>query len=149
MKKHQEGLEESMKESEFAFDSVDLLHYHLQKYHLQKISLKKGGSYIDSPKWLKKKEATISPKNKDDKRFPYAVAVALNYQDIKSHPERMSNIKPFNDQYDWKEKINFPSHKKDWKNFEFNNKPIALNVLFVYTKKIRLPYKSTISIKIK
>ena len=61
----------------------------------------------------------------------------------------MSNIKPFNDQYDWKEKINFTSHKEEWKNFEFNNKPIALNVLFVYTKKIRLAYKSTISVKIK
>ena len=28
---YQEGLEESMKESEFIFDSVNLLHYHLQK----------------------------------------------------------------------------------------------------------------------
>ena len=27
----------------------------------------------------KKKEATISSKNKDDKHFLYAVAVALNY----------------------------------------------------------------------
>ena len=54
----------------------------------------------------------------------------------------MSNIKPFNDQHDWKEKTNFPSHKKDWKNFEFNDKTIDLNDLFVYTKKIRLAYKS-------
>ena len=28
----------------------------------------------------------------------------------------MSNIKPFIDQYDWKEK-NFSSDKKDWNNF--------------------------------
>ena len=56
MKKLQEGLEESMKASEFVFDSVDLLHYHLQKYHLQEISPKKGRSYIDSPKWLKNKK---------------------------------------------------------------------------------------------
>ena len=40
-------LEESMRGSEFNFDSVDLLYYHLQK-----ISLKRGGSYIDSPEWL-------------------------------------------------------------------------------------------------
>ena len=34
---------------EFIFDSVDLLH------HYQKIKLnKKGGSYLDSPNWLKK-----------------------------------------------------------------------------------------------
>ena len=59
LQRYQERLEESMKESEFVFDSVDLLHYHLQKYHLQKISLKRGGSYIDSPKWLKNKKVNI------------------------------------------------------------------------------------------
>ena len=31
LQKYQEGLEESMKGSEFIFDSVDLLYYHLQK----------------------------------------------------------------------------------------------------------------------
>ena len=45
LQKYQEGLEESMKGSEFEFDSADLLHYYLQK-----VSLNKGGSYIDSPK---------------------------------------------------------------------------------------------------
>ena len=46
-----------MKGSEFIFDSVDLLHY---KCH--KTSLNRGGLYIDSPKWLKNKKATINPK---------------------------------------------------------------------------------------
>ena len=49
-----------MRGSEFAFDSVDLLYCHLQK-----ISLNRSGSYIDSPKWLKNKKATINPKNDD------------------------------------------------------------------------------------
>ena len=31
LQKYQEGLAESMKESEFIFDSVDLFYYHLQK----------------------------------------------------------------------------------------------------------------------
>ena len=31
LQRYQEGLEESMKGSEFVFDSVDLLHYYLQK----------------------------------------------------------------------------------------------------------------------
>ena len=53
-------LEESMRGSEFNFDSVDLLYYHLQK-----ISLKRGGSYIDSPGWLKNKKAKINPENND------------------------------------------------------------------------------------
>ena len=38
-------------------------------WNLNKISLNRGGSYIDSPKWLKNKNATINPKNKDDKCF--------------------------------------------------------------------------------
>ena len=28
-------------------------------------------------------------------------------------------------------KIKLPSHKKDWKSFEFNNKSIALTILYV------------------
>ena len=51
MQKYQEELEEKMKGSEFVFDTVDLLHYILNK-----ISLNRGGSYIDSPKWLRKKQ---------------------------------------------------------------------------------------------
>ena len=37
LQKYQEGLEESMKGSEFIFDSVDLLYYHLQKTSLKRI----------------------------------------------------------------------------------------------------------------
>ena len=48
LQRYQEGLEKSMKGSEFIFDSVDALYYDLHK-----ISLSRGGSYIDSPKWIK------------------------------------------------------------------------------------------------
>ena len=68
-----------MKQSGFNFDSVDLLYYHLQKTSLSR----KGGLYIDSPKWLKNKKATINPKNDDDNCFHYALTIALNYQNIK------------------------------------------------------------------
>ena len=51
LQRYLEGLEESMRGSEFIFDSVDLL-----CYHLQKTSLKRGESYTKSPKWLKKKQ---------------------------------------------------------------------------------------------
>ena len=62
----------------------------------------------------------------------------------------ISKIKPFIDQYDWKER-NFLAQQKDWKKFELNNKTIAFNVLFVpyNTKKIRLAYKSKCSNKCK
>ena len=54
LQKYQEGLEESMRGSKIIFDSVDAL-----LYDLKKISLSRGGSYIDSPKWLKNKKTTI------------------------------------------------------------------------------------------
>ena len=63
--------EKSMKRSEFVFDSVDLLYYKLHR-----INLNGGGSYIDSPKLLKNKKATILPKNNDDKCFQYVVTAA-------------------------------------------------------------------------
>ena len=52
-------------------------------------------------------------------------------------------MKPFIDQYSWEE-IDFPSHGKDWKKFESNNKSIALNTFPVphNNKKIRHAYKS-------
>ena len=68
--------------------------------------------------------------------------MALNYEQIESHQERLSKIKPFIDKYNWKD-INFPSHKKDWKKLESNNKTIALNILYVpyNIKEIRCAYK--------
>ena len=65
----------------------------------------------------KNKKATINPKDNDDRCFQYAVAVASNYEKIKSHPERILIIKLFIDQYNWK-KINFPPNKRDWNEFE-------------------------------
>ena len=72
-------------------------------YKLHKISLNRGGSYIDSPKWLKNKKTTINLKNNDDKCFQYAITVALNHEQIKKDPQRITKIKPFIDQYNWKE----------------------------------------------
>ena len=69
LQRYQKGLEESTGGSEFVFDNVDSLYYKLHN-----ISLNRGGSYIDSPKWLNKK-ATINPKNNDDKCFQYVITV--------------------------------------------------------------------------
>ena len=110
-------------------------------YDFNKISISRGGSYIDSPKWLRNKKSTINPKNDDYKCFQYAVTLALNLDKINSHPERISKIKPFIEQYNLKD-IDFPSTSKDWKKFELNNE-IALNILYVphNTKKIEIAYK--------
>ena len=85
--RYQENLETSMKGSDFIFDSVQLMYY---KCH--KVNFIRSGSYIDSPDWIKKKKATINSKNTDDKCFQYTAIVALNYEEIKQNPERVSNI---------------------------------------------------------
>ena len=64
LQRYEKGLEVKIRESEFTFDSVDSLYYKLHK-----ISLSRGGSYIDSSKWLKNKKAIINPNNDDDKYF--------------------------------------------------------------------------------
>ena len=137
LQRYQENLQEKMRGSDFAFDGVSFLYYDFNK-----ISKNRGGSYIDSPKCLKDKKSTINPKNNDHKCFQYAVTLALNLDKINDHPERISNIKPFIEQYNWKD-IDFPSTSKDWKKFELNNE-IVLNILYVphNTKKIEIAYKS-------
>ena len=58
---------------------------------LHKTILKRLGSYIESPEWLKTKGATINPKNeKDNKCFQYALTIALNYNEIKKKRYRFS-----------------------------------------------------------
>ena len=125
-----------MKGLDFEFDGVNFLYYDFNK-----ISINRGGSYIDSPKWLKDKKSTTNPKNIDHKCFQYAVNSALNLDKINNNPEKISKIKPFREQYNWKE-IDFASTSKDWKKFELNNE-IALNILYVphNTKKLHVAYK--------
>ena len=62
-----------MRVSELVFSYVQLLYC---KSH--KINLSCGGSYTDSPGWIKNKKATINPVNKKGSNFfQYAVTVAL------------------------------------------------------------------------
>ena len=119
-------------------------------YSFYKISLRRGRSYIKSPEWVLNKRATINSKNKDYKCFQYSITVALNHQNIENHPERISNIKPFIDKYNW-DGIYFPAGIKDWKKFERNNKTIALNILYIppNTKAINLATNQNIIVKAK
>ena len=137
LQKYEENLQNKMRGSGFEFDGVNFLYYDFNK-----ISLNRGGSYIDSPKWLKNKKSTINPINNDDKRFQYAVTLALNLHKTRKNPQRISKIKPFIEQYNWKY-IDFPATSKDWRRLELNNE-IALNILYVphNTKKIQVAYKS-------
>ena len=115
-----------MRGSKFVFESVDLFYYSIHKTRLRR-----GKSYIKSPKWFTDKILTIkTKKKKDDKCFQYSLIVALNHQNIERERYRFS-ITP--------------------KRLERNNKAIALNILFVphYTKTIRFSYKSKFNCKCK
>ena len=107
-------------------------------YSLHRIGLNRGRTYIDSPSWIKHKKASINLKAKDNKCFRDSTVAILNHKQIKYNPEKISNPMSFTDQCNW-EGIEFPSHPRDWKKIEQNNKAIAVNVLYVAynTKQIR------------
>ena len=80
-----------------------------------------------SSEWLRSKKQSIT---NEDNCFQNALNDALDYQRIEKDPQKISKLKPYIKQYNWKGK-KFPSDKEYWKNFEQNNKEIALNILFV------------------
>ena len=136
--KYQVNLETSMRGKDFIFDTVQLMHY---KCH--KVNFKRGGSYIDSSEWIKKKKAIINTKNTDGKCFQYTSTAASNYEEIESHAERTSNIKLFINKYNW-EGINYALKIDDWKMFEKNNPAIAL----IFCKLKKKKYVQLISQKL-
>ena len=127
---YQRNVETSVKGSDFVFNSVQFMYY---KCH--EVYFRRSGSYIDSPDWIIiKKTTTINSKSTDDKCFQYAATVEFNYEKINWNPERVSNIKPFINKYNWKE-INYSSKMDDQKTFEKNNPTIAFNILFIKENK--------------
>ena len=137
LQRFEENLQNKLRGSEFEFDGINFFYYTFNK-----TSIYRGGTYIDSLKWLKNKKSTINPKNNDDKCFQYAVTLALNLDNVNKHPQRISKIKPFIDLYIWKN-IDFPPTYKDWRKLELNN-DIALHILYIphNSKKIQLAYRS-------
>ena len=92
-------------------------------YHFAVKSL----SELNSSGWLRAKNEAI---NNGDADFEDALDDALNYQNIETHPERISKLKPYINKYNWKE-IDFPAESKDWVKLEKSNETVALNVLYI------------------
>ena len=78
--KYQDNLQNKMKGSDFIFNGINYLYYDLNR-----ITISKGGSYIESPKWLKDKKCAINKKNNDNKCFQYATNLALNINSINKY----------------------------------------------------------------
>ena len=70
-----------MRGSVFVFDAVNCIYYGFNR-----VTISKGGSYIESPKWLKDKKCTINKKNSDNMCFKYAATLALNLNKINRNP---------------------------------------------------------------
>ena len=89
LQKYQDNLQNKMKGSDFIFNGINYLYYDLNR-----ITISKGGSYIESPKWLKDKKCTINQKNTDNKCFQYAITLALNFNNVDKHHQIISKINP-------------------------------------------------------
>ena len=57
------------------------------------IKFKRGGSYIDSPDWIKVNKTTINLMNKkENKCFEYVISFPLNHKQVKKDPQRTTAI---------------------------------------------------------
>ena len=82
-------------------------------YKCHRINFNRGVSYICFSDLIKNKKAAINSINKkDNKSFQYAITVALNYEEIKEDPQRITKIKSFINKYNW-QRINYLSEKKN------------------------------------
>ena len=107
--------------SNFVFESVGLL-----SYHIHKTSLKRRNSYVKSPEWLTDKKVIINQKNVDNRCFECSIVVALRHKEIKNHPERMQdNNQLFFCGYNW-QGIDFPPGIKNGKDLKKLTKQLLL-----------------------
>ena len=117
-----------MTESGFKLDKI--MHLYI---NFHRLALTRGSSYNELQEWIKSKKAVINPQNKDEECFKWAVIEALHHEEIKHHPERISLLRPYENQYNWKG-LEFPVSIKKIDKFEKNNPGIAVNVLFSNNK---------------
>ena len=138
--KYQEDLRLSHASSSFTYESVEACNIYFNK-----IELRRGATYIESPKWLKPKKATMNPKNPNDVYcFMYAATIALYHDQLGSNPERITEkLSIYTQAFNWDE-IDFPASYEDYAIFEKLNEDIALNILYMpFNKKdIRPEYIS-------
>ena len=118
----------ALRNSKLVFDRV--LHMDIDFHRL---NLTRGSSYILLPDWLMKKKAIINPKNSDMECFKWAVIAAMNWEEIGNNPERVSELKRYEGEFDWSG-LEFPVSFRDINKFERNNE-IGVNILAVENKK--------------
>ena len=98
-----------------------------------------GSSYIETPKWISVKKATVNIKNEDQKCFKYCMLYHKHKNEIKCHPERLYHYKKWenSDEFNF-DGIKFPVEVNDLKKFCKQN-DISLNLYITSDKEI-IPY---------
>ena len=71
----------------------------------------------------------------------FNATVALDHEETKRDPQRISKMKPFINKYNWKG-INHPSKIDDWKTLGKNNPTIALNCISKKKKYFQLVFQN-------
>ncbi|XP_057310212.1 uncharacterized protein LOC130648190 [Hydractinia symbiolongicarpus] len=111
-----------------------------------KLQLTRGSSYIDLPAWILREKAVINPRNEDEECFKWALIAAMHHGEIANNPQRISNLRPFVDQYNW-EGFEFTVALNKIGKFEEQNPECAVNMLFVSDKTIYIGHRSEYNIK--
>ena len=65
-----------------------------------RLNLMRGSSYLLLPEWISRKKAIINPKNSEMECFKWVVIVADRWEEINKHPERISKLRKFEEEYD-------------------------------------------------
>ena len=119
----------ALRDSKFVFDGV--IHTDIDFHRL---NLTRGSSYLPLPEWLAKKGAIINPKNSNMDCFKWAVIAAMKWKDIGDHPERISKLRRYEDDFGWTG-IKFPASFRDINRFESRNE-ITINIPAFKNKKV-------------
>ena len=80
------------------------------------------------------KKAIIYSRNEDQECLKWAVIAASRWEEIAKNPQRISNLKKYELDFDWSG-IKFPLPVKDIKGFEFKNR-ISINLLAIEDRDI-------------
>ena len=131
--KYEQDLTISHASSSFSYESVEELNIHFNK-----VDLRRSASYIETPKWLKSKKATINHKNAHVYCFIHAITIALFHNEIGTNPESITKKS-----IAYAEKINrhetdFPASFQDYIIYEKLNEDVALNVLYVLFNEVNI-----------
>ena len=110
--------------------------------NFHQLDLTRGSSCIPLPSWIVSKKVVINPKNENDKEcFKWVVTAASHHKEIKSHPEHISNIVGYTNNYNWSG-LEFPVAINKINRFEKNNNDIVVYVLGIKEQRIYVCRKS-------